>query len=334
MRGVFEDWLRAEPGRQDGLSGRCVAHIVRHARELLEPMVVAQRIAASFRLVAAAWDVPLITRVPLNLMGEALLASGVRVLGRQHGANYVDQRLGSIHFDSDFDRCTHYFSYGFGDAEFREAYPDARPRCVFVPGGNPPRVSAARRRSVDIAFPIGGCVPLFYLARMPESELVRRQRAVLAAVEERTDLDCVVKPPPGYSHDSFGHMEALAALRHARVVEGTWAEFLERSTPRLAVFETASTPLTEVLAHDVDVFLMLDPLFPFTERAITMLRRRVHVFDSSEELAAAILAYGRESMPKLRDSSYYDTFVNRGSAAHLRELLATPTRSLDYRLTL
>jgi hypothetical protein len=62
-----------------------------------------------------------------------------------------------------------------------------------------------------------------------------------------------------------------------------------------------------------------------------MLRRRVHVFDTAEELAAAIRAYGREPAPRLRDTSYYDTYVNRGSAARVPELLATPAAALDYR---
>jgi len=332
MRAVLEEWLRAEPGRGAGLAGRCVAHLASSARELLQPMVVAHRIATTFPISAAAWDVPLVTRIHLNLIAEALLAAGLRVLGRQHGGNYVDQRAGSIHFDSDFDRCTHYFSYAFGIAEFRNAYPDKKPRCVFEPGGNP-RPPASRRKRVDIAFPISGCVPLFYLVRMPESAIMLRQREVLTAMEARTDLDCVVKPPPGYSRDSFGHTEALLALRHTRVANGTWTEFLARSTPRLVVFETVSTPLYEALAYDLDIFLMLDPLYPFTEEAMTMLRRRVHVFDTTEQLVAAILRYGREVTPRLRDSSYYDTYVNRGSAARVRELLATPAASLDYRFT-
>lgn len=331
IRSALEGWLHANPARCDGIAGRCVAHLARSARELLEPMIVAYRIAASFPILAAAWDVPLVTRAPLNLMAEALLAAGVRVFGRQHGGNYVDQRADSIHFDSDFDRCTHYFSYGFGAAEFRQAYPNRRPRCVFEPGGNA-RPRAARRKSVDIAFPIGGCMPLFYLLRMPEGELVRRQRAVLSAMEARTDLDCVVKPPPGYSHDSFGLMETLAALRHTRVAGGTWTEFLTRSAPSLVVLETVSTPLYEALGYDVDVFLMLDPLYPFTEQATAMLRRRVHVFDTAEQLAAAILRYGREATPRLRDNSYYDTYVNRGSAARVRDVLGSPAAQLDYRL--
>ena len=43
---------------------------------------------------------------------------------------------------------------------------------------------SARRKPVDIVFPITNCVPIYYLARMPESELARRQSHILAALEE------------------------------------------------------------------------------------------------------------------------------------------------------
>jgi hypothetical protein len=328
MRAVLEDWLAQQPDWAGNIAGRCVAQLARTAEWMLAPVWAAQQVLGRYPIVAAAWDAPLITRQPLNLVNEVLLVAGLRVLGRQHGANYIDQRLGTIHFDSDFNRCTHFFSYGAGPQEFALAYPGRRHRCEVIPAGNPALPFAGAPRRTDIAYPIANCVPLYYLCRIPESEHVRRQAAILAAMESRRDLRCEVKPPPGFSHRSFAHSEALAALEHVRVVEGRWTDYLAAMQPRLVIFEVASTPLTEVLPYDVDIFVMLDPLFPFTENALAMLARRAHVFASIEDLSNAIRRYGREPLARLRDSSYYDTYVNRGSAAAVTGLLT------DYRAAL
>ena len=321
MAAVLEEWLRAQPVvAENDLERRWVA-VVGSNLPWLEALCLAHHALQSRNISAAAWDRPLTTRPPLNLIVELFLSSDIPVLGRQHGANYGDQKLGAIHFDADFNRCTHYFSYGFGPREFAMAYPGARHRCAFIPAGHPPPVVSNQRRPVDIAFPIMNSVPLFYLARIPESELVRRQKGILRAMEARRDLQCVVKPPPGFGPDTFAHTEALTALRHVRLEHGTWTHYLARWQPRLVVFESASTPLLEVLPLDVDIFLMLDPLFPFTEAALSMLRQRAHVFETLEELLDAIRRYGLEPVARLRDTAYYDTYANRGSAAAVAQAL-------------
>jgi hypothetical protein len=332
MQAVAQAWLQAKPAdAEHDLERLLVSQVVREAHALLLPLVQMHRYLQSHSVSAAAWDLPLSTRPQLNLTVELLLASGVPVFGRQHGANYVDQDLGSIHFDSDFNRCTHYFSYGFAAEEFAATYPSMRPRCQFIPAGNPPLRVHPWRRRVDIVFPITNGGSLFYLARMPEHDLAQRQLQILHAMDARADLDCVVKPPPHYLDDEFSHTQTLRRLRHVRVTSVPWSDYLQRNRPRLAVFEVASTPLFEALPLDIDLLLMLDPVFPFTPAALAMLRKRVHIFASAAELAQAIRDYGVQAMPRLRDQSYYDTYVNRGSDAAVAELLNGPALTLQYR---
>jgi hypothetical protein len=320
MRSEAAGWLRKEPAEEAGYARALVTHLLDSAHSYLLPVLHVQLALQSCTVAAAAWDIPPASEPALNVLTELFLRSGVPVLGRQHGASYVDQDLGSIHFDSDFNRCTHYFSYGFGPQEFAATYPMARAPCAFIPAGNaPPR--ARRRRCVDVAFPLAYCSPLFYLARMPEHELAQRQARILESLETRTDLSCVVKPPLHYSEDNIVHAEALRRLRHVRIAHGTWTEYLSRWQPRLVVLEIASTPLFEVLPLDVDVFLMLDPLFPFSTAALAMLRERVHVYATTTELTEAIRLYGREPAAHLRDQTFYNTYVNRGSIGAVPELL-------------
>jgi hypothetical protein len=326
------DWLQMQAsGAEHGLDGRIVSWVIENAELLLLPVAHAHLLLQSQTVSAAAWDDPLVTRPQLTVLAELLLCSGVPVLGRQHGANYGDQNLGTIHFDSDFNRCTHFFSYGFGPQEFAATYPMAKARCAFIPSGNPPLEVKRRQRAVDIVFPVTSCCSLFDLARVPESELTRRQSRILQAMETREDLKCVVKPPPHFSEDDFAHVEGLRKLRHVSVARATWKEYLSRWRPRLVIFEIASTPLFEALPLDVDVFLMLDPIFPFTESALAMLEKRVHIFTAAEELAEAIGRYGIEPLPRLRDQTYYSAYVNRGTPAAALELLTSRMFPLDRR---
>ncbi len=325
------EWLQLQPcGAKHQLDGRIVSWVIQNANSLLLPLAHVHLLLQSQAVSAAAWDAPLITRPQLNVLAELLLCSGIPVLGRQHGANYVDQNLGAIHFDSDFNRCTHFFTYGFGPQEFAATYPMAKARCAFIPAGNPPLEVKRRQRVVDIVFPITNCSPLFQLARIPENELTRRQSRILQAMELRQDLKCVVKPPLYFGEDNFAHLETLRRLRYVRVARATWTDYLERFRPRLVVFEIASTPLFEALPLDVDIFLMLDPIFPFAESALAMLKKRVHVFPAAEDLAEAIRRYGIEPMPRLRDKTYYSAYVNRGSPAAALELLSMRTLTLDH----
>jgi hypothetical protein len=142
-------------------------------------------------------------------------------------------------------------------------------------------------------------------------------------MDARPDVRSVVKPPLYFSENDFGHVQALRNLRHVRVARDTWRAYLSRWRPRLVVSEIASTPLFETLPLDVDIFLMVDPVFPFSESAAVMLRKRVHIFETADELAEAIRRYGRVSLPRLRDDTFYDTYVNRGSTAAVAQLLGS-----------
>jgi hypothetical protein len=310
-----------------------VSLLVERASSLLLPVAQAHLFLQAQRVSAAAWDAPVVTRTALNLVVELMLAAGVPVLGRQHGANYVDQDLGTIHFDSDFNRCTEYFSYGFGPDEFAATYPHSNARCKFIPAGGPSLAVGQRAARVDIAFPIMSCHSLFDWCRMSEAALARHQSLILAAMEARRDLSCVVKPLLNFTQDDFAHTQTLRSLRHVRVAHTSWTRFLERRRPRLVVLELASTSLYQTLPLDIDIFLMLDPVFPFNEQALALLRRRVHVFSTIEQMTDAIGEYGSKDVARLRDPTFHETFVNRGSAVHHSNLLGEAAAPVQRRLS-
>ena len=63
-------------------------------------------------------------------------------------------------------------------------------------------------------------------------------------------------------------------------------------------------------------FLMLDPGWLYSQQALAMLRKRVHVFATTDAMADAIASYDPGSAVSLRDDSFYSMYVNRGSPQH------------------
>lgn len=295
----------------DDIEHLIVSNLLAQASFLLLPLLYVNLIIRSYPLCLAAWDIPLVTRPVLNLIAEFFIVRKFPVFGRQHGANYVCQDCGSIHFDSDFDRCTHFFSYGFGQQEFQRTYPNVQSKCIFIPTGWVTNLAKSRAKPVDIVFPISNALSLFLLARLPGNELAERQLHILRAMELRRDLYCVVKPFVNFNENNFAHIETLKTLKNIKVEEVDWLSYLKTHRPRLIVFEIASTPLFEAIALDVDIFLMLDSVFPFSETALDMLKKRVHIFSSVEELSESIQSYGIKKLTCLRNEEFYRTYVNR-----------------------
>lgn len=306
-------WLRQASDRQQPLLLRSiVAHFLDGLDQLLLPTIYLAMLARGRDIRIAAWNSPLIVEMAPNLALEYLLQTGVKVLGRQHGACYFDQDMGAKHFDSDFNRCTHFLSYAATREEFALTYPRAVTRCVFVPAGRAEVQPADSASVVDIAFPISNCISLATFGRM-EADLARRQRLALQAVDARRDLRCVVKPMLQYDEDNFSQSRLLGRLRHARIVRCTWTEFLRNYRPRLAIVEMISTPLYEMLHLDVDIFLMQCEVAPLSDSAMRALAKRVHIFGDPETMCAAIAAYRPGQAGALRDDEFLRRYVNRGS---------------------
>jgi hypothetical protein len=319
---------------RQALQDRLVADFTARLAYFMAPAVHMQRIHDCYGVTAAGWTVPLVG-TPSRLASEALMRQGVPVAGLQHGGCYLSQHLGEKHFMTDFAACTHFISYAADQECFEDAYSAGERRaygavrcCTVLPGGNADHASPRQgAEPVDVVFPVTNAVDLFWTCRTGADRLARAQCAVLEALEARTDLRSIVKPFPHASRDSIAVTSALRGLRHAQVVQMGWRDFLERYRPSLAVIEFPSTPLYEALAYDMDIFLLTDPTAPFTERALRLLERRVHVFHTADELTQALLRYSPQQGGKLRDTAFSRAYVNTacplsGIESHLAAMMA------------
>lgn len=253
-----------------------------------------------------------------SLVCEYFLKRGVPVIGAQHGGVYGVQHS-LPHFDTDFFRCSHYLSYGFDANDMLSAYPDRTLNCEVIPVGSYKesdfirlqKNSLKRKTVVDILFPITNCVSIFLGTRMNDSRLAMYQTRIIDLLEELSGLRIVVKPLPQYSAGSSAVYERLKHCKNVEINTLPLRDFLRGHAPKMVVMEYPSTPLFEVLGLDADVFLLSDPIKPFTQQAMELLKKRAYVFDNIDDLTEAILKYTKGQMPKLRNNEFYNKYIYR-----------------------
>ena len=78
-----------------------------------------------------------------------------------------------------------------------------------------------------------------------------------------------------------------------------------------------STPLFEVLGENIDIFLLADPILPFTPEALILLRKRVHCFENIDELKDCLTKYTEGKIPSLRNNEFYHKYVYRKNTRSL-----------------
>jgi len=260
-----------------------------------------------------------------NLLVSRLLRSGLPVMGRQHGGNYGAQNCGFAHYLSDFLKCTHFLGNGFDKREIEDGRCPLDDLEVLKVGSykDPsPESLSFKPKTGHVVFPITNCFSLTMALRMSPNELAKRQLEILHALDSRKDLTTWVKPFDGADDTNFAHSRAMRRMRHLRWVSGGVRWVVEQRRPQLVVIEYPSSPLFELLPYDVDIFLLMDPLLPFSEEAVAMLRERAYIFEGSGEMARAILEYGVRPCERLRDDSYYRKYIWKPGAREnlLREV--------------
>lgn len=302
----------------------------------LGPLVVLDRLHRQRGIDLAVWGcAPVHGSLPL--MVEYLLKSGVQVLGTQHGGCYAVQDCARKHFLSDLQRCTHFLSYGFEEADLNHTYPGSLVPCKVIPVGSY-RVNKLKknlnknsnREKIDIFYPLTNNLSIFFEAyRINASKLRFYQTEILNTLDQLTGLRIVVKPLPNYSEKDCSVIEILKRLQHVKVVDHlTVTSFLRKYETQAVVIDFPSTPLYEVIGEGLDIFLMSDPILPFSNEVLALLKKRVHYFEKIQDLTAALEKYQNGDLPKLRDCGFYNKHVYREDT---RELIINTINKLLHK---
>ncbi len=297
-------------------------HIKNNFPKDLIQLLEFKRYLLKHKVVACIWGLPPCLRNN-SLFAEYCINNGVPVLGFQHGGNYITQNLQFVHFDSYFSRCTHFFSYGFTSDDANKVYPKRKVDCEVIPSGSyyeslRQRKKRSTVKNVDILFPLTNSMSMFTIGRINGFDLAQYQISILDYLENiPSNKNIVAKPFSEYNSENCAVFKKLKSLKKVKVNTLHLASYLQIFTPKVVIIEYPSSPLFEMIGQEVEIFLMLDPVSPFSKDALSLLEKRVHIFSRVEDLFASLDDYLEGLMPKRRNNEFYNKYIYKADTEEI-----------------
>ena len=294
---------------------RMIGDFLRHLEDYLVPLLVLDNFKSRHPIHLGVWG------NPPNFGSKALIANflmsnDIPVIGSQHGGNYGTQNCYSIHFDTDFSRCTHFLSYGFTDKDLKATYPNRTTNCEIVPVGSyleQSRVesSSKSKAKIDILFPLTNAMSIFPEGCRPKSDLLTSyQTKILKQLDQFDELRVVVKPFKGSSHENCSVMQVISMLENIEVIDDMHlTDCLKENEVRAIVSEYPSSPMFEVIGLDTEIFQLSAPNVPFSKESLVLLTRRVHWFEKIDNMLEMLGLWVKGSLKPKRDLSFYNKFL-------------------------
>jgi hypothetical protein len=270
-----------------------------------------EEINKEYSVLLGIWGSPPVHGVKSAIF-EYLKSGKTKVIGAQHGSVYGDS-LKPCHYDSDYSRCDHYFSYGFTGDDLKRGHPAMAEGSEILPVGKAVPVRANRaKKSVDILFPVANATSMFEggMSRLAPHKLTERQTKLLKYLNSLEGLDIYVKPYSCSTYQNCSVLPVLKRMKNIKFISNlTVTEFLEKYQPKAVLIEFPSTPLFEVMHLDTEIFLMNNDINPFEEKALEELHRRVHYSEDVGEIIAKIDLFSKGQLGKKRDDTFYRHYV-------------------------
>ena len=273
------------------------------------------------KLDFAYWSRPVVNIPGYNLIIEYLIKKKIKIIGRQHGANYIDCISHIQHFEMDFNRCNNWLSYAADEKVYKKTYFRKKKFCKIIPAGKKSKFDPFKKRKIiDILFPIQS-VNDYVNSRPIEKELFINHKLILQTLNKRKSKSIFVKPGLGMkrkiSEDYFFNKFKNVKFNTSYSLN----KFLDIYKPNLIILDWYSTPLYEILELDVDIFLINETVEKISNHAKRLLKKRVFLFDNIKNLVAALEKYETNKIEKLRDNSFYKTYVNNGNFQNTLETI-------------
>lgn len=257
------------------------------------------------------WDLPPIEG-ELALVYEYLMANQINIIGMQHGCCYGDSFY-PWHFDSDFNRCDYFISYGFDVNDLRRLYPSFQINTQIIPrrSFNQNNIKPPRRK-IDILFPLTNSSSILEdgMTRLPPHELTNRQLKIMEFLNSLKKYKSYIKLFTNANLQNCSVLSAKKRLKRLRYVSNmSLIEFIETFYPKAVIIEFPSQPLFDVIGLDTEIFLMNDPLHPYETEALKLLKRRVYYSEDIDELISWVNLFIKGMLPSKRDNSFYYHYV-------------------------
>ena len=146
------------------------------------------------------------------------------------------------------------------------------------------------------------------------------QREIVKCLDSLANVTVCIKPVLNYSDNKCSTIEIFKKLKNVQILQGlTFIQCLNKFAIKAVVMEFPSTPLFEVIGKDVDIFLLADPILPFSSDALYLLKKRVYFFEDLHELKSSLMQYLVGDLPILRNNEFYNKYGTRSQAKnHLK----------------
>ena len=168
------------------------------------------------------------------------MKKGLPVIGLQHGGVYGYQDTVFKHFDADYDRCNHYFSFGYTQEDLARTYPDKQAVASIEPTGSLQHSLIRHKKSdhlkkIDILFaPTRTFNALAWNSNC--ALLYERQMGIISALEAQKNFITYVKPAPDNKQNSIFY-DLASTLKQTRICHLNLYEFMTSYTPRLVILD-------------------------------------------------------------------------------------------------
>jgi hypothetical protein len=248
------------------------------------------------------------------LLIEFVKCTGIKIIGAQHGSSFVEQIVPE-HFASDFDMCDYYISHGFTDSDIRRSYPSALRFPDILPFGCSEitlQPDYAPKTTIDILFPITNSISIFAggACRIPFGSLCFAQKYIINFLDRLSQYTIYVKPMMGtnQSNSCIGKWSHTFQNIHYLDTIGL-GDFLKFNLPKIAIIEYPSTPLQDLLVLDTEIFLLMDPILPYEQEALSELQKRVHCYDSVDQLISGVESFLAGELSSKRDNTFLHHYI-------------------------
>jgi hypothetical protein len=286
-------------------------NFLRHLPEYAYYLRGLESLTAQVPLSLGIWGLPPVAGLTA-LIFEFLRSKNIEVIGSQHGCTYGES-YAPWHFDSDFNRCDYFISYGFTETDLARLYPERQIHTRIVPAGSVVDMkNHAFKKPIDILFPITNAQSIFEggMTRIPPDQLTARQVALLEYLNTLQHLTVYIKPFRFSNYKNCSVLPVLKRCKNLRVVSHLkLEEFLTKYQPRAVLIEYPSQPLFEILHLDAEIFLMDNPLRPYERQALEELIKRVYYAEDSETMISWLDLFVNGRLPKKRDNTFFNHYV-------------------------
>lgn len=253
------------------------------------------------------------------LLFEYLRHKNIKILGAQHGSAYMEQYCPE-HFESDFNNCNYYISYGFDGEDLSRCYPSENIFPSIFPLGRIDKKEnksfKGHKSSIDILFPITNSASAFAggFSRMPFGYLCNAQKKIINFLQSLVDHQIYIKPMIGANENNSCIGSWSHSFNTIKYIDDiSLSEFLEQYIPRICILEFPSTPLQDLIVLNAEIFLLLDPIIPYENIAFLDLQKRVHCYYDVDSLLTGVSNYLAGNLESKHDNAFLNHYVSKPS---------------------